>query len=194
MPDTSRHDRAPRDWHDAFAALPLEAAPDDGWMAVTRRLDATQRRRRWSKWPLPLAAAATLLLAIAATWLSWPARQTPDRTQPPPLAGATQPSDDTDTVSLARLQAESARLEALLDYARDPRVASGTAAVIATELDARVAMIDAALMQPGLPTQRQAALWRERVQALRTFAGFESTRRWLAANGERYDAALVRVD
>jgi len=24
--------------------------------------------------------------------------------------------------------------------------------------------------------------------------GFETTRRWLAANGERYDGALVRVD
>jgi hypothetical protein len=49
-------------------------------------------------------------------------------------------------------------------------------------------------MQPGLSPSRQAALWRERVQALRAFAGFESTRRWLAANGERYDGALARVD
>lgn len=193
MPDfTSRPPDPPGDWHQAFAALPLETAPDGGWSAVSRKLDVAQRRRQWPKWPLPLAAAATLLLAIAATWLSWPARQTADRTQPPPLAEATQPSADDD--ALARLQAESARLEALLDYARDPRVASGTAAVIATELDARVAVIDAALMQPGLPPQRQAELWRERVQALRTFAGFESTRRWLAANGERYDGALVRVD
>lgn len=192
MPDMPRHDRAPRDWHDAFAALPLEAAPDGGWAALSRRLDATRRRRRWPRHPLPLAAAATLLLAVAAAWLSWPARQASGPTRPPPVAAATRPSGDAD--ALARLQAESARLEALLDYARDPRVASGTAAAIATELDARVAVIDAALMRPGLPPQRQAELWRERVQVLRTFAGFESTRRWLAANGQRYDAALVRVD
>src|SRR3546814_3048620 len=56
------------------------------------------------------------------------------------------------------------------------RVASGTAAVIAAELNARVAVIDAALMQPGLPPQRQSELWRERVRVLRAFTGFESNR------------------
>lgn len=193
MPDfTSRPHDPPGDWHEAFAALPLEAAPDGGWAAISGRLDGARRRRRWSTRAFPLAAAATLLLAVAATWLTWPARQAPGPAQQQPLADATKPPADDD--ALAGLQAESARLEALLDYARDPRVASGTAAAIATELDARMAVIDAALMQPGLPPQRQAELWRERVQALRAFAGFESNRRWLAANGARYDGALVRVD
>jgi len=32
------------------------------------------------------------------------------------------------------------------------------------------------------------------VQTLRTVVGFEGTRRLLAAQGERYDGALVRVD
>jgi hypothetical protein len=32
------------------------------------------------------------------------------------------------------------------------------------------------------------------VDTLRSTVGFETTRRWLAANGERYDGALVRVD
>jgi type II secretory pathway component PulM len=73
-------------------------------------------------------------------------------------------------------------------------MASGAAATISAEFDAQVALIDNALRRPGLSTSRQAALWRERVQVLRESAGFESTRRWLAANGERYDGALVRVD
>lgn len=179
-------------WHDAFAALPPEAAPADSWAAVSCRLGRPRRRLRRPTWMVPLATAATLLLAVAATWLSWPMRSAPDPVPRQPLVATTGPAATDD--DLARLQSESARLEALLDYARDPRVASGTAAVIAAELDARVAVIDAALMQPGLPPQRQFELWRERVQALRAFAGFESNRRWLAANGERYDGALARVD
>ncbi|KAG1222901.1 hypothetical protein G6F68_020505 [Rhizopus microsporus] len=35
---------------------------------------------------------------------------------------------------------------------------------------------------------------RERIDALRTSVAFESNRRWLAAHGEGYDGALVRVD
>lgn len=182
-------------WHDAFAALPPDTPPADGWARLSRRLDA---RRRPPRWPLPLAAAAVLALAAVPVWLSrqGDTRQlTQAATAVAHEAGAGALGDDGDaTTAVVRLQAESARLEALLGYAGDPRVASGTAAVIAAELDAQVAVIDAALMQPGLPPQRQSELWRERVQALRAFAGFESNRRWLAANGERYDGALARVD
>ena len=51
-----------------------------------------------------------------------------------------------------------------------------------------------ALAQPALTPQRRLELWRERVSALRAYAGFESTRRALAASGERYDAMLVSID
>jgi hypothetical protein len=78
--------------------------------------------------------------------------------------------------------------------ARDERVSSAAAASVANDLDGQLAQIDAALMQPDLPLARQRALWRERVQTLRTVVGFEGTRRLLAAEGERYDGALVRVD
>ena len=49
-------------------------------------------------------------------------------------------------------------------------------------------------MQPGLSRARQLALWRERIEVLRSVVGFEGTRLWLAAHGERYDGALVQVD
>jgi hypothetical protein len=178
---------APAGWHDAFAALPQEDAPAAGWAAVSRRLDARRRRRRWA---LPLAAAAVLALAVVPAWL-------PPPTDAPPATVAQQPQGDAasnDAHGLGQLQAESARLEALLRYARDGRVASGTAAVMAARFDAQLAAVDAALVQPGLEPARQAELWRDRVEVLRASAGFESTRRWLAANGERYDGALVHVD
>ncbi|MGN6512667.1 MAG: hypothetical protein ACTHKZ_03735 [Lysobacteraceae bacterium] len=171
----------PRDWGEAFAALPMDAAPADTWRRVAARLDARPPRARWPRW---LAAAAVLVLAIALPWRSWF-----EHARLP----ATAPSAQADP-ALARLQAESAQLEGLLAYARDERVASGSAATLSAQLDARVAAIDAALMQPGLAAARQQALWRERVEALRTLAAFEANRRWLASQGERYDGALVRVD
>ncbi|HZW18258.1 MAG TPA: hypothetical protein VFF71_05580 [Luteimonas sp.] len=182
----------PADWHEAFAALPVEEAPPGGWNAVSRRLDA-QRQRRHPRWMLPLATAAALALAVPV----WLQRQA-DAPQPAtPSAVATQQQGDAgngEATAIAQLQAESARLEALLRYARDGRVASGTAAAIEVQFDARLAAVDAALMQPGLSPPQQSQLWRERVELLRASAGLESTRRWLAAQGRQYQPALVHVD
>jgi hypothetical protein len=118
----------------------------------------------------------------------------------PAVASAT-PSAEPDagiatatTAELERLYAESAQLEGLLALARGDGVANGAAAALAGELDARVARIDAALVQPALSPERRVALWRERVDALRQAAAFESTQRLLAARGERYDALLVSID
>ncbi len=202
MPDfvPAPHDAggaAPAGWRDAFAALPPEAAPADAWAAVSNRLDATRRRRRWLR-ALPLAAAAALLLALAPAWLQRPVAERPAGGGAQPVAdarpGDRAPPADAEAASLDRLYAESARLEALLQHARDSRVASGTAAALSAELDARLGAVDLALMQPGLDQARRLQLWNRRVALLRTFAGFEGTRRWLAANGERYDGALARVD
>jgi hypothetical protein len=65
---------------------------------------------------------------------------------------------------------------------------------MSADLDSRIGLIDAALREDGLPAAQRASLWEQRVQALRDLAGVESTQRWLAAHGERYDGALVRVD
>jgi hypothetical protein len=107
-----------------------------------------------------------------------------------PAVGAQSAAD----AQLEALYAESARLEALLALARDDRVATGAAAALGHAFDAQVANIDAALREPALPDDTRNALWQQRVDTLRQFAGFESTQRALAASGERYDAMLVSVD
>jgi len=66
MPDRPRIPE-PRDWGEAFAALPLESPGNDGWQRLTRALDGaanvprshTAARRR-ARWPLWLAAAAAV--------------------------------------------------------------------------------------------------------------------------------------
>ncbi|HZH42719.1 MAG TPA: hypothetical protein VEY50_01355 [Lysobacter sp.] len=123
-------------------------------------------------------------------------------------ANATQPAPDTALVAtqtpaaasvteddaLYRLQDESNQLEALVALARDDRVTSGPAAVMASQLDGRIALIDVALTDAQLGEAERVQLWQQRVAALRELAGLESTQRWLAANGESYDGALVSLD
>ena len=50
------------------------------------------------------------------------------------------------------------------------------------------------LMLPSLTGERRLVLWRDRVDALRQAAAFESTQRLLAARGEQYDAMLVSIE
>ncbi|MBP3983091.1 hypothetical protein J5837_01535 [Pseudoxanthomonas helianthi] len=99
-----------------------------------------------------------------------------------------------DETSLAALYAQSAQLESLLAMARDERVASGTSAALSDELDAKVAGIDAALIQPGLDAQRRAELWNLRVDTLQQLVGIETTQRLYAARGQSYDVALASID
>lgn len=114
-----------------------------------------------------------------------------------------RPADDVAPVAametsqaegLEPLYAQSAQLEGLLTLARDERVASGPGAALTDALDAQVASIDAALIQPDLPSQRRTELWGDRVDTLRQLVGVEATQRLLAARGEQYDAALVSID
>lgn len=63
MPDAERnHDPLAADWSGAFAALPMEAPPADGWQRIARALDAPSRRTRsrTARWPAWLAMAATV--------------------------------------------------------------------------------------------------------------------------------------
>ena len=124
------------------------------------------------------------MLAVALPW-----KLQHDAVPPAPVSNPGAPHAELET-----LYAQSAQLEALLAYARDDRVSSGTAATVSAQLDQRVASIDAALAQPHLTATRQRDLWRQRVDALRTLASFETNRRLLSAQGEHYDGALVRVD
>lgn len=246
MPDDTRMPRhAPRDWTDAFAALPLESPQGDAWARIVAGIqpaaEATHPPRRHRR-PLWLAVAAVAALAVALP-LSWRPASTPAPqpattsdpvalrateasptavrpASPSPTASATGRSGDlprpvadmrtakrastkvrpaatidrSDETALAALQAQSAQLEGLLAMARDERVASGVAAAMGDQLDAEVARIDAALIQPELDPHRRAALWALRVDALQQLAGIEATQRLYAARGLNYDVALVGID
>ncbi|QQP95843.1 hypothetical protein [Lysobacter enzymogenes] len=144
-------------------------------------LDPPQRRA-------PRSATATD--AVASAVAAAPAASTTS------TASATSTNADSTrlTAQLRELQAESSQLEALVAAARDDRVASAASAVMGAGLDQRLRLIDTALADATLPADTRVALWRERVDSLRSLAGMESSQRWYAARGERYDGALVRVD
>lgn len=182
MPDLRTSHAVPADWGTAFAALPAEEAPAETWSRLATRLDAQRARSRRPAW---IAIAAALVLALAWPWLL-------HRDATPTTA--TRVAATTHDASLDRLYTESARLEALVAYAREDQVTSGSAAALTARYDARIADIDAALGQPGLSAERQRTLWEARVDTLRALAAFEANGRWLATQGERYDGTLVRVD
>ena len=147
--------------------------------------------RKRVQWPARLAIAAALALAVIV-----PLRLLPTTNEPaaPPAAVATTTTQPATPDALETLYAESAQLEGLLALARDDSVGSGAAVEVGAGLDSELARIDAALRQPTLDRDGQLALWRARVDTLRSAVSFESTRRWMAVHGERYDGALVRVD
>ena len=204
MPDVPAHG-APANWGDAFARMPAESPAPDGWQRVAATLDAAARagspaprtsrsqRPRVAGW---LALAATLVVAGALPWQDLRESTTGPGAGPAvdPEATLAQARPAEPLPTLAELHAESALLETLLAHARDGSVATGSAAAMAAELEARVAAIDGALATPGLDAARERALWNERVEALQALVGFEGTRRWLAANGEQYDGVLVQVN
>lgn len=255
MPDDTRMpDRIPRDWADAFAAMPLESPQGDAWAKVAAEIrpsaEAAHPVRRYRR-PLWLAVAAAVAMAVALP-LFW--RPMPDAVSQPVAASNPDPApraipssparpiavpapsshvassgeprtiqaaaavpdtrvaqrpakrpgkkavpltpatDKPGETALAALYTQSAQLESLLAMARDERVASGTAAALSDELDAKVAAIDAALIQPGLDAKRRAALWDLRVGTLQQLVGIETTQRLYAARGQNYDVALVSID
>ena len=123
-----------------------------------------------------------------------PMRDAVDRA-PTAIATAVEPAQARPTQeSLEILYAASAKLETLLALTRDPRVESGPAAAIAADYEAALAEIDARLAQPGLSLDAQRTLWQARVGTLESVAGFESQFRLLAAEGGRFDGALVGID
>lgn len=124
------------------------------------------------------------------------ARPAIPRTKPWPRARMSRDGGEGESLqaALEPYYMESARLEQVIAATRDPRVGSGPAASLAGALDAELAAVDARLAQPGLDADRRLALWRERVDVLRTSAEFESQLRLLAVEGDALDGALVRVD
>lgn len=72
MPDSRARDPMPRDWGDAFGALPLEAPPHDGWQRLAAALPAVQVPGRPARWHRPaFALAATAFFAAVIPLMQW---------------------------------------------------------------------------------------------------------------------------
>lgn len=80
MPDffnTRASEGAPEGWSEAFAALPMETPPGDGWARISRVLDApasrhgAARRERRVSWLIGVASAAVLVLAAWSPLSRW---------------------------------------------------------------------------------------------------------------------------
>jgi hypothetical protein len=103
---------------------------------------------------------------------------------------------DTDAASreMEVLYAASAQLETLLAYTRDPRVETGPAAALSSDIHTRLAKIDAQLAKPGLSNHEQYVLWQARVGTLHQAVSVESELRALSAEGQGYEGQLVEVN
>ena len=144
----------------------------------------------------PTSPAAPRTRADAATPtvpVHSPRRQVAGASEP--RAGIANPTPaGTRGGELESLYAQSARLESLLALARDDQVGNGLTTVLSDDISARIAMIDAALAQPGLDERQRDGLWRSRVEALRQLVGIEATDRLYSARGQSRDIALVTID
>lgn len=96
MPDAGefeyRDHVPPMQWRDALRALPLETAGPQAWEHLRGRLPArpSPARRRWPLW---LAAAASLAVVIALPWRMYSGGNSiPEVRHPSPLAIAHQPA------------------------------------------------------------------------------------------------------
>lgn len=133
-------------------------------------------------------AASPNAIASAA-----PARSTDSATLPPNAVLVGDTDADATASEMELLYAASAQLETLLTYTRDPRVETGPAAALSSEIHTRLAKIDARLAQPGLSSNEQFALWHARVGTLRQAVAVESELRALSAEGRGYEGKLVEV-
>jgi hypothetical protein len=91
MPDASRPatpSHPPRNWAEAFSALPQEAPAAGAWTAVAARMDTHRPGRMLPGW-LVLAAAAAVVFAVT---VSWHQRNLPVATPATRVAGAGSPS------------------------------------------------------------------------------------------------------
>jgi hypothetical protein len=177
----------------SLRALPDDVAPADVWARVDRRLDRTnargrqrsrerhrlRKRLRSRKTWIGFAAAAAL--AVAAVGVFTLLR-----------SGAAPPvsiRSDAHDAAVRRLMAESQRLER--DLAPGPRFAvdpgSDRARQWQTSHDAmlyRLADIDDELtaesLAPSADAERMAALWRQRVELMRSLGELERAREWQA--------------
>lgn len=127
-------DGAPRSWSEAFAALPAETPPGDGWARITRRLDASVtrrgviRRERRVSWLIGLASAAVLVLAAWSPLSHW--LHAEDRAEVrPPVVATTAP--DSRPATAARIEPDPASIDTTAPGRDDTRIASSASPQVA---------------------------------------------------------------
>ena len=179
--------------------VPSNAAPET---VRTVAIDAAEKRAlalsagRNSKATVTARARGVRTHAArkTATQLAAQAVQPPSQTATVPIATDRLATTVPATDAVQSLQAQSARLEALVAIARDERVGNASSELLSAELDAGIAAVDAALSHDDPDDTRRQQLWQQRVDLLQQLAGVESTARWLAAQGMSNETALVSVD
>ena len=87
MPDSPSRDPMPRDWCEAFAALPLDTPPEGGWQRVAAALPPAKAPVRWRR--PALALAATAFFAAVIPLMHWRAVDTTPPRQPSPAVADT---------------------------------------------------------------------------------------------------------
>lgn len=165
---------------EALRQLPLDTPDRSAWPALAARLSA--RRKPLRQWPWAITAAAAL--AVVAVL--------PQRDLPTPAPSPT-PVVSSDAQTLMALMDESAQLEQLLAALADSDMASASATELSLDIEDQLSQIDARLANADPAGDERLTLWQQRVSLLRDYAGLESTRRWLASQGERLDGSLVSV-
>jgi hypothetical protein len=171
-------------------AAPIRTEPDEPRPAVARVADASdavspalRETQSAHRKPARSTRVATARRHVEAE---------PTLTQPGTNNAIAVAAAEAD--SLQKLQAQSAQLEALVALARDDRVGNASSELLSSELDAGIAVIDAALSQADLAGAEKQELWQQRVDLLQQLAGVEATSRWLAAQGASSTTNLVAVD
>ena len=94
MPDSRTREPMPRDWGDAFGALPLERSPEGAWQRLAASLPPVQATGRPARWHRPaFALAATAFFAAVIPLMQW---RNADVAAPPlqrtPAIASTAPS------------------------------------------------------------------------------------------------------
>lgn len=140
-------------------ALPALRPPRDRWAAVrdTIVVERTQRRRRWMRAGLALAAALAGVMVVG------------------PTIGRPGYAE-----KLADAKRQSAQLEDSLQlYDLDGRVMSGTQAELTARLEDQIAALDGRLAQVNEQAAREAQLvdlWRQRVDLMQQLVQVRVTR------------------
>jgi hypothetical protein len=147
-----------------LAALPQLQPAQDGWSAVSARLQQDQQRRQ--HWIYGLALAATVTLAVGIVALRPPTSDLPTPAESMLAAeqeGSSDAADLTTPDNLQAMQKLSQRLEQNLAYLRTGVGAMPAELVVyQVELEDLVAQVDAAISQQP----DSGVLWQQRVNLL----------------------------